>query len=125
MRTIDAQDVVSASKFNRFHLLVFLWCFYAIAFDGYDIAMYGVGLPWMMEEWDLTSIQAGAVGSYSLFGMMMGALILAPIADKYGRKNVLVICMILFSVFTLGAGIAPNLTWLPSCVSLRQWAWEL
>lgn len=51
MRKIVALDVVAASKFNRFHLLVFIWCFYAIAFDGYDIAMYGVGLPWMMKEW--------------------------------------------------------------------------
>ena len=30
MRSIVAQDVVSASKFNRFHLLVFLWCFYQL-----------------------------------------------------------------------------------------------
>ena len=64
VRTVVAQDVVSASKFNRFHLLVFLWCFYAIGFDGFDIAMYGVGLPWMMEEWNLSPLQAGAVGSY-------------------------------------------------------------
>ncbi|MFE4239103.1 hypothetical protein [Peribacillus butanolivorans] len=40
----------------------------------YDIAMYGVGLPWMMEEWDLSSIQAGAIASYSLVGMMLGVL---------------------------------------------------
>ena len=87
MRSIVAPDVVSASKFNRFHLVVFLWCFYAIAFDGYDIAMYGVGLPWMMEEWNLTRLQEGAVGSYSLFGMMIGALVLAPVADKFGRRK--------------------------------------
>ncbi|MDT3761976.1 MFS transporter [Priestia filamentosa] len=111
MRSIVASDVVAASKFNRFHLLVFLWCFYAIGFDGYDIAMYGVGLPWMMEEWNISSVQAGAVGSYSLFGMLVGALILAPVADKLGRKNVIVLCMFLFSVFTLGAGLAPNITW--------------
>jgi MFS transporter, AAHS family, benzoate transport protein len=110
MRSIIAQDVVAASKFNRFHLMVFLWCFYAIAFDGYDIAMYGVGLPYMMEDWGLTSVQAGAVGSYSLFGMLLGALVLAPVADKFGRKNVIILCMFLFSVFTLGAGLAPNLT---------------
>ncbi|MDM5200203.1 MFS transporter [Fictibacillus enclensis] len=109
MRKIVALDVVAASKFNRFHLLVFIWCFYAIAFDGYDIAMYGVGLPWMMKEWGLSPIQAGAVGSYSLFGMLLGALVLGPVADKYGRKNVIVLCMLLFSVFTLGAGMAPNL----------------
>lgn len=49
--------------------------FFAIAFDGYDIAMYGVSLPWLMEEWSLTAIQAGAIGSYTLIGMMLGALI--------------------------------------------------
>lgn len=133
MRTINAQDVVSASKFNRFHLLVFIWCFYAIGFDGFDIAMYGVGLPWMMEEWNLSTLQAGAVGSYSLFGMMIGALVLSPMADKFGRKNIIVLCMILFSVFSLAAGLAPNIVWftvmrfiaaigmgglMPNCISL-------
>ncbi len=133
MRTVVAQDVVSASKFNRFHLIVFLWCFYAIGFDGFDIAMYGVGLPWMMEEWNLSPLQAGAVGSYSLFGMMVGALVLAPIADKFGRKNVIIICMFLFSAFTLAAGLSHNITMftvmrfiaaigmgglMPNCISL-------
>ena len=133
MRTVIAQDVISASKFNRFHLLVFIWCFYAIGFDGFDIAMYGVGLPWMMEEWNLSAIQAGAVGSYSLFGMMIGALVLAPVADKFGRKNVIVICMFLFSAFNLAAGMSTNITWftimrfiaaigmgglMPNCISL-------
>nr|WP_295975536.1 MFS transporter [uncultured Bacillus sp.] len=133
MRRVLAQDVVSTSKLNRFHLIVFIWCFYAIGFDGYDIAMYGVGLPWMMEEWKLSSLQAGAVGSYSLFGMMVGALVLSPIADKFGRKNIIVLCMFLFSVFTLAAGFSPNITWftvmrflaaigmgglMPNCISL-------
>ncbi|MGE7764337.1 MFS transporter [Peribacillus sp. NPDC096540] len=110
MRSVNASEVVAVSKFNRFHLFVFIWCFYAIAFDGYDIAMYGVGLPWMMEEWDLSSIQAGAIASYALVGMMLGALVFGPVADKHGRKNVLAVCMLLFSLFTLGAGVAPNPT---------------
>ena len=125
MRTIVAQDVVSASKFNRFHLFVFIWCFYAIGFDGYDIAMYGVGLPWMMEEWNLSALQAGAVGSYSLFGMMIGALVLAPIADKFGRKNVIVICMVLFSVFTLAAGLLLISFGSRSCALLLRLAWAV
>ncbi|KAA9022633.1 MFS transporter [Niallia endozanthoxylica] len=133
MRTIAAQEIVSASKFNRFHLIVFIWCFYAIGFDGFDIAMYGVGMPWMMEEWNLSALQAGAVGSYSLFGMMIGALVLSPVADKFGRKNIIIVCMFLFSIFTLAAGLAPNIVWftimrfiaaigmgglMPNCISL-------
>ena len=40
-------------------------------FDGFDIAMFAVSLPWLMEEWNLSPVQAGAVGSYSLVGMMV------------------------------------------------------
>ena len=68
MRKVNASKVIASSKFNRFHLLVFLWCVYAIAFDGFDIAMYGVGLPLMMEDFGLTVVEAGAVGSYILVG---------------------------------------------------------
>lgn len=109
MRSIVAPDVVHESKFNRFHLGVFIWCFLAIAFDGYDIAIYGVGLPWMMKDLHFTSLQSGAVGSITLFGMVLGALFLAPIADRYGRKNILVISMVLFSLFSLAAGFSPDL----------------
>ena len=42
----------------------------------------------MMEEWNLSPLQAGAVGSYSLFGMMIGAMVLAQIADgfEWGKR---------------------------------------
>jgi AAHS family benzoate transporter-like MFS transporter len=109
VRKINASEVMARSKFNRFHLVIFLWCVYALAFDGFDIAMYGVGLPLMMEDFGLTVVEAGAVGSYTLVGMMLGALIFGPLADSVGRKKVLAICMFLFSVFTLLAGLAPSI----------------
>jgi MFS transporter, AAHS family, benzoate transport protein len=105
MHQINALEVVAASRFNRFHLMVYLWCFFAIAFDGYDIALYGVSLPWLMKEWNLTIVQAGAIGSYSLIGMVIGALVFAPLADKIGRKKVFAICMTVFSVFTFLGGV--------------------
>lgn len=110
MRKINAAEVMAGSKFSRFHLMVFLWCVYAIGFDGFDIAMYGVGLPLMMEDFNLTSVEAGAVGSYTLIGMMVGAFVFGPLADMIGRKKVLAICMFLFSVFTFLAGLAPTIT---------------
>jgi MFS transporter, AAHS family, benzoate transport protein len=108
MRLVQASQVIAESKFNRFHLLVFLWCFYAIAFDGFDIALYGIGLPSMMNEYDLTLVEAGAIGSYTLVGMMLGSFILGSLSDFIGRKKILALCMILFSVFSLLAGLAPN-----------------
>lgn len=108
MRVVQTSQVIAESRFNKFHLLVFLWCFYAIAFDGYDIALYGIGLPMMMDDFQLSLVEAGAIGSYTLIGMMIGSFLLGSLADVVGRKRILAICMGLFSVFSLLAGLAPN-----------------
>ncbi|WP_245698316.1 MFS transporter [Sporosarcina ureilytica] len=108
MRIVQTSQVIAESKFNKFHLLVFLWCFYAIAFDGFDIALFGIGLPLMMEDYNLTVVEAGAIGSYTLVGMMLGSFVLGSLSDIIGRKRILAICMFIFSVFTLLAGLAPN-----------------
>lgn len=110
MHVVQTTQVIAESKFNKFHLLVFLWCFFAIAFDGFDIALYGIGLPFMMDDFGLTTVEAGAIGSYSLVGMMIGSFVLGSLSDLIGRKKILAICMGLFSLFSLLAGLAPNAT---------------
>ncbi|RDW18387.1 MFS transporter [Oceanobacillus arenosus] len=108
MRTIQTSQVLANSKFNKFHLLVFLWCFYAIAFDGFDVALYGIGLPLMMEDYNITIVEAGAISSYSVIGTMAGTFLFGSLSDIIGRKKAIAICLFLFSVFTFLSGFAPN-----------------
>src|SRR5699024_1646849 len=110
MKVVQTSQVIAESKFNKFHLLVFLWCFYAIAFDGFDIALFGIGLPGMMAEFNLDPVTAGSIGSYSLVGMMLGSFVLGSFSDIIGRKNIMAICMALFSIFSLLAGFSSNAT---------------
>lgn len=110
MKVVQTSQVIAESKFNKFHLLVFLWCFYAIAFDGFDIALFGIGLPDMMVEFNLDPVAAGSIGSYSLVGMMLGSFVLGSFSDVIGRKNIMAICMALFSIFSLLAGLSSNAT---------------
>lgn len=100
MNSINVARTVDESKFNRFHGLVVFWCAFIIVFDGYDLIVYGSVVATLMEEWSLTSVQAGTLGSYALIGMMFGAFIFAPLADRIGRKNVIICCVVLFSTFT-------------------------
>lgn len=100
MKSINVARAVDDSKFNRFHGLVVFWCAFIIVFDGYDLVVYGSIVSTLMEEWNLTSVQAGTLGSYALIGMMFGAFIFAPLADNIGRKNVIICCVVLFSFFT-------------------------
>lgn len=102
--------LIDNARFNRFHLRTLLLCALIIIFDGYDLVVYGVVLPVLMQEWDLTPVQAGALGSYALFGMMIGAIVFGQLADRIGRRLSIAICIVLFSGFTFINGFATNVT---------------
>jgi AAHS family benzoate transporter-like MFS transporter len=110
MRQIDVHQVIDNARFSRFHWKVMALCALLLIFDGYDLFIYGVVLPAIMQEWDLTPLQAGALGSYALFGMMFGALTFGTLADRIGRKKGIAICFALFSSATIVNGFASNPT---------------
>lgn len=106
MRSINVNREIDESKFNRFQGVILFWCSIVIIFDGFDLVLYGTVMPVLMTEWSLNPIQAGAIGSYALVGMMFGALIFGTLADRFGRKSVILFCVTLFSLFTGLCGLA-------------------
>ena len=108
--TMNVNAVVDQAKFKPFHLKIVLWCVFVVIFDGYDLAINGVALPLLMQEWNMTAVQAGMLASTALAGMMFGAMLFGMLADKIGRKNVILICVTLFSGFTFWGGFASNPT---------------
>lgn len=109
-QTINVNDVIDHAKFKPFHFNVVAWCLLIILFDGYDLAINGVVLPLLMDEWGLSAVQAGMLASTALAGMMFGAMIFGSLADKIGRKKVIMICIVLFSGLTFAGGFASNPT---------------
>ena len=106
--TTNAEQMVEKAKFNKFHGMLLFWGALLMLFDGYDLVVYGAVVPTLMEEWGISSVQAGMYGSYALFGMMFGALIFGTLADKLGRKKIIMICVFIFSLFMLLAALAPT-----------------
>lgn len=107
-QTIDLNRVADDAKFNRFHLTVLLWCAAVIVFDGYDLAVVGVALPLIMKDMGVDATQAGFMASSALFGMMFGNIVFGGLADRYGRKLSISICIVIFSVFTALAGMVKD-----------------
>lgn len=106
--TVNVNAVIDQAKFTPFHWSILLWCLLIIIFDGYDLVIFGVVLPLLMQEWSLTSVQAGMLASTALCGMMFGAMLFGALADKIGRKNVILICVTFFSGFTFLGAFASN-----------------
>jgi len=105
---VNINDIIDKARFAAFHWKVLIWCLIIIIFDGYDLVIYGVALPLLMQQWSLTAVQAGLLASAALFGMMFGAMIFGTLSDKLGRKKTILICVTLFSGFTFLGAFASN-----------------
>jgi len=101
MRDIDVSALIDGARYNSFHRRVLFWCALIIIFDGYDLVIYGVVLPSLMQAWNLSALQAGLLGSCALVGMFFG-----PLSDRIGRRKTIMTCVVLFSGFTVINGFA-------------------
>ena len=68
-------------------------------FEGFVVFMTGVALPLIADEFNIGATQHGLVSAASLFGILIGALLLGGLADRFGRKPMFVAEMIIFVVF--------------------------
>lgn len=95
---------------QRGSLLVVALCFVTVVFDGYDLIVYGATVPSLLsyQEWGLTVVEAGVIGSFALAGMLIGALLSGVITDVLGRRRMMLVSVAWFSLFMGGCALAPS-----------------
>ncbi len=108
MSTLTVDKVVDNATPGRLHLRVIILCTLLMIVDGYDMVSYGTVVNALMRDWSLSPVQAGWLGSAALIGMLIGGLLLAPQADRWGRRPMLIGCLIGSSVFTAACALAPG-----------------
>ncbi|GAB3596065.1 4-hydroxybenzoate transporter PcaK [Corynebacterium faecale] len=108
MKTIDINSFIEDTRMGKPHFMMLFWSCLIIMFDMYDLVIYGSVLPKMMQEWGMTPVQAGSIGSMGPFGMMLGAIVFGILADKFGRRRILITSVVLFSLATTLCALAPG-----------------
>jgi AAHS family benzoate transporter-like MFS transporter len=105
----DTHDTPGGSR-TRSPAVVIALCFVAIVFDGYDLVVYGAVVPDLLaySAWDLSPVDAGNIGSYALFGMLVGALSIGYLTDVVGRRAVMIASVTFFSLMMLACSVAPG-----------------
>lgn len=109
-RTIDVRELINSRPFGAFQKLVVFFCFVIIALDGFDVAVMGLIAPQLREEWGVSPQDLGPVLSAALIGLAAGALVAGPLADRYGRKIVLVTSVVFFGFWTLVTAFSTDVT---------------
>lgn len=88
--------------------IILLCCLVAVL-EGFDLQVIGVAAPLISKDLGLGPEQVGFAFSASLVGLAIGALAGGWLADRLGRKPLLLIAVALFGVFTVGTAFATNL----------------
>jgi AAHS family 4-hydroxybenzoate transporter-like MFS transporter len=84
--------------------------------DGYDLSAIGLAVPALIKAWALPPAAFTLAFALSSVGIMVGAMLSGPVADRIGRKPVLLVSVALFGVFSLLSAYAASLDML---VALR------
>ncbi|WAC60772.1 MFS transporter [Brevundimonas sp. SL130] len=112
MATLEATGgsaVVDRAKFGSLQFGVTALCFVIAMLDGFDTQSIAFVAPRIAEDWGLTPAAFGPIFSVGLLGLTIGAFVLSPAADKFGRKTIILISTAIFGVFALLTATATNL----------------
>ncbi|WP_248918888.1 MFS transporter [Pseudomonas entomophila] len=105
---LDVQSFINDQPLSRYQWRVVILCFLIVFLDGLDTAAMGFIAPALSQEWGIDRASLGPVMSAALIGMVFGALGSGPLADRFGRKGVLVAAVLVFGGFSLASAYASN-----------------
>lgn len=108
--TINVAATIDEQPIGSFQLRAFVLCALVLFVDGFDVQSITYVAPAISRDWDLARGALGPTFSAGLFGVMLGALLLAPLADRIGRRRVIVYSCIAFGIGTLATVWAGSLT---------------
>jgi AAHS family 4-hydroxybenzoate transporter-like MFS transporter len=112
---VNIADVVDASRIGPLQVRLFVLCALCLIMDGFDVQALGYVAPSITQEWKIDRSELGIVFGFGNFGVLLGSLIFTMVADKIGRRPVLVWSTLFFAVMTIvtaRASSVQELLWL-------------
>jgi benzoate transport len=111
----NVRQLVAQGPLTSFQWVVLALCVGLNMLDGFDVLAMSFSASGVKAAWNLLNAQLGQLLSAGLVGMAAGSLLLAPTADAYGRRRVILLSVLIAGVGMLGSmsarGFAELLGW--------------
>ncbi len=92
-RALDARSVIAERPMGRHQWRIIAVLFGLNALDGFDVLAIAFAAPGITREWPVSAQALGFVISVGLFANCAGALLIAPLADRIGRRPMIFGCL--------------------------------
>jgi AAHS family 4-hydroxybenzoate transporter-like MFS transporter len=99
-KTVDVAEMIDAQNVSRYQCLIAFMAWLTLFLDGVDTQSMAYVGPAVSQDWGLARGALGAVFSSGIFGVALGALLVGPLADRYGRKRVIVMTVTYVALFS-------------------------
>ena len=107
---VDVAEIIAARRVGRFHFEIVALCALAMLVDGYDTQAAGFTASSIARAFALKPAELEPVFAAGGLGSLLGMLVLAPLADRVGRKRVIIGSMLLFGASSFATAFADSLT---------------
>ncbi|MFF7063018.1 MFS transporter [Pseudomonas sp. NPDC008258] len=94
----DLKQRLDNDPMGRFQCLAIGICIVLNMIDGFDVLVMAFTAASVSAEWGLNGAQVGLLLSAGLFGMAAGSLFIAPWADRFGRRPLILLCLALSGI---------------------------
>lgn len=100
----------AAAHWTRQGVMIVALCFLINMVDGMDVNIMTFLRQALQDDWQVPDSSMGGVFSAGLLGMGLGAMLIAPLADRFGRKLVIMAALALMSAGMIACGYVSSLS---------------
>lgn len=106
--TTGARSAEGPAAWTRKGLGIVALCFAINMADGVDVTILSFIAPRLQAEWGISAATMGNLFSAGLLGMAIGGMFIAPLADRLGRRAVILAALCLMSAGMFASSFAPS-----------------
>jgi MFS transporter, AAHS family, 4-hydroxybenzoate transporter len=107
---VDIDELLDTAPLRAIHLRTLAVCTVAMMIDGYDLYLVGWILPALSDSFHVSRVALTPVLLIQQAGMLLSVYFVAPLADRIGRRTLLLGCLAGTGVCCFGAAFSANPT---------------